>query len=364
METQLVEKVNWLRLSRSKNVGPKTFHSLLKIYGTATAAINKIEGIANFEHLKRKISLADISQVEGELNGVKKYKAELLLSCQASYPKALAKIAGHPPVLTMIGNKELIHHEQIIAIVGARNASSNGFKFAYNLAEALGKRGIIIASGLAKGIDLAAHKGSIKTGSIAFIACGIDQIYPKENASIYKELSDYGAIISELPIGAAPFAQYFPQRNRLISGISQATAVIEAAKGSGSLITAKYCIEQGKPVFAVPGSPFDKRSLGTNQLLKEGANLLESADDILKFFGYLTNESGGFVEQDAMHANEREFDEYRELLLKALSYSPTAIDDIVKFTNIPIEVLNLLLVELELAGKIERTFGNQFNLVH
>ena len=368
METNTLEKINWLRLCRSKNVGSRTFHSLIKIYGSASSVINKIEQIASLGHFKRHVTLASIPQVEQEIKKVMGYGAQFIYSNEATYSQPLLKIPDHPPVLTALGNKDLIRNEKIVAIVGARNASINGMKFASVLAQELGESGIAIASGLARGIDFSAHNNSIKTGSIAFIAGGIDQIYPKENTQIYHALSKQGVIISELPIGTAPKAQHFPQRNRLISGISNVVAVVEAAKNSGSLITARFAILQRKLVFAVPGSPFDARYVGANYLLKQGAKSLENSADILEYFGQ--NENAENVNkspaQKMYHSTsiaETELDSYRLVLLSSLNYNPTILDEIIHYTAIPLDRLNLLLVELELAGKIERTFGNHFNLV-
>ena len=368
METNPLEKVNWLRLCRSKNVSFRTFHALIKIYGSASAVINKIEQIASLGHLKRQVTLAATPQIEQEIEKVIKYGAQFIYSNEMTYPQPLLKIPDYPPILTILGNKDLIIKENIVAIVGARNASINGMKFASVLAQELGRSGNVIASGLARGIDFAAHQNSIKTGSIAFIAGGIDQIYPRENAQIYRALSEQGVIVSELPIGTAPRAQHFPQRNRLISGIANVVAVIEAAKKSGSLITARFATLQEKVVFAVPGSPFDTRYVGTNCLLKQGARFLESPTDILEHLGQNSNTENlkKSPTQELHHSislTETELDKYRTILLGALNYSPVVLDEIMHYTAIPIDMLNLLLVELELAGKIERSFGNHFNLV-
>ena len=319
-----------------------------------------------FADLQLAWLLATTAQAEHEIEKVIKYGAEFIFSNEQAYPQPLLNIPDHPPVLTTLGNKNFLTSDKIVAVVGARNASINGKKFASLLAQGLGKSGIIIASGLARGIDFAAHSASIKTGSIAIIAGGIDHVYPQENKEIYHELSKHGVIVAELPIGTAPRAQHFPQRNRLISGISKAVAIVEAANKSGSLITAKFAALQGKGIFAVPGFPFDARYAGTNYLIKQGARLLEHSNDILEYLGHITNiedlnDSSPQAKQNA--STETELDRYRLILLNSLNYNPVTLDEIIQFTAIPIDILNILLVELELGGRIERTFGNHFNLI-
>ena len=275
------EKLDWLRLSRSENIGPITFFQLIRRFGAAAAALDAVPDLARRGGRKRPIKLCDPATAEAEAAAIEKAGARLVAACEPEYPKALAAIADPPPALTVLGRPEMLaSQDPTVGIVGARNASGAGRRIAQGIATDLGARGIIVASGLARGIDTAAHNGALKTGTVAVVAGGVDVYYPPENEDLQNAIAAEGAVISEQPMGTEPQARHFPRRNRMISGLSLGVLIVEAASRSGSLITARTALEQGREVFAVPGSPLDPRAQGTNHLLRQGATLAERADDI------------------------------------------------------------------------------------
>jgi len=296
-----------------------------------------------------------------------KFGAEMIIAGSADYPKALAATEGAPPLITVKGNKVLLQ-QSCIGIVGARNASLAGMKIAGTIAENLGKANCVVVSGLARGIDTAAHKASIKTGTIAVIAGGIDSVYPPENKNLQQQIYEEGLVVAELPFGAAPKAEHFPQRNRIISGISQGVAVIEATLRSGSLITARLALEQGREVFAVPGSPLDPRAEGPNRLIKQGATLIESAEDILQNIQAPRTMPlfQGVLETPAPYVSEkvdaRMVDAIRMEIRTLLSSAPTAMDELLMQFSGDTKAFYLALLEMELNGQIERLAGNKMVL--
>jgi DNA processing protein len=358
------ERLNWLRLSRSQNVGSKTFINLIKIYGTATNALEMIKELAIRGGAKKEIIVPSLADIELEFERVTNYGASLILACDPEFPQLMLKIDDYPAAITVKGNQKLLNSESI-GIVGARNASTNGCSFAKKISSEFSSRGITVVSGLARGIDTYAHKGSDADKTIAVIAGGIDHIYPKENQALYEAISANGLVVAELPIGSAPIAKHFPQRNRIISGLSKAVVVVEAAENSGSLITANYAKLQNKKVFAVPGSPFDERCKGTNNLIKNGAGLLQSAQDVIDYLNRMPKEQSLFDIASNYNSplsqipTEDDLTEHRKDLLETLGFSPTSIDEIVATLGIPIPILTLLIIELELAGKVERLYGNK-----
>lgn len=360
------EQINQLRLARSENVGNKTFKTLLSFYKTATHAIENLTDLAYAGGLKRKIKIANKLAVLEELDKVERCGARIIVANDPLYPRSLQRIADAPPIITIKGNYKLLSHDSIVAIVGARNASTNGCSFAKKLAGDLGNSNVVITSGLARGIDTYAHQGALKTGTIAVIAGGIDYIYPKENAKLYASIAEKGVIVAELPIGSAPVAKHFPQRNRIISGLSDAIVVVEAAENSGSLITARYAKFQTRKIFAVPGSPLDARCLGTNDLIRQGASICTSSEDVMRYL--FNRREFNLAENDnyydaPLRISATEMSKYRKVLHENLSFSRVSLDDLSVHTKIPIGILNLLILELELAGKVERTFGNNVNYI-
>jgi len=363
------ETIDWLRLIRSENVGIKTFFDLLKFYGSAAAALEALPDLAA-RGGKKSIKILSKPDAEKEMAAAAKIGAVIVTMLAKDYPKPLKEIYDPPPVITVRGNPEILH-KNAIAVVGARNASLNGCHFAGKLAKDLGREGYAIISGLARGIDTAAHKASVETGTIAVIAGGIDNIYPKENEKLYYEIIEKGgAIISELPIGAMPRPENFPQRNRIISGIAEGVLIVEAALKSGSLITARLALEQGREVFAVPGHPGDPRCQGPNKLIKQGAALVESADDII---AGLKNGGGSqlftekpetpFISPPVAAVSEETLADARGKVIENLSHAPTPLDSVIRATGLPVNIVLTVVLELELAGKAERSGGNKICLV-
>ncbi len=359
------ERLNWLRLCRSQNVGSKTFISLIKIYGTATDALGHIQELAIRGGSVKEFIVPTEDTASAEFEKVEKYGAELVMACDPEYPQLLCEIEDYPAVITVKGNKELLN-SKAVGIVGARNASINGCNFAKKMASEFSANEITVVSGLAKGIDTFAHQGSDPKRTIAVIAGGVDHVYPKENQKLYDSIARDGLVVAELPIGTAPVAKHFPQRNRIISGLSRVIVVVEAAENSGSLITASYAKLQGRKVFAVPGSPLDERCIGTNNLIKKGAVLFQSSSDVIEYLDSMPKNLSLFSDVSSNYnsplpkvPDADDLKEYRDDLIEALGFSPTSIDEIVSTLGIPMPILTLLIVELELAGRVDRLFGNK-----
>jgi DNA processing protein len=362
------ERLDWIRLARSEGVGPITFFHLVRFYGSAARALAALPELARRSGRKAPIRLGSEKEAEREMAAVKRADATLLGWLEPAYPVPLAAIEDAPPLITVRGNVALLSKRNI-AIVGARNASANGRAFAEQIARDLGQADFVVASGLARGIDAAAHKGSLATGTVAVLAGGIDVCYPPEHRALYDAVAEQGAIVAELPPGTEPLARHFPRRNRVISGLSEGVVVVEAALRSGSLITARLAGEQGREVFAVPGSPLDPRCHGSNNLIRQGAALTESADDVLRGLGgrriapvAAAALATALAEPDLAPLPppaEADSDKARTLLIEHLSPSPTAVDELVRQTELPPALVASALLELELAGRIERHPGNR-----
>ncbi len=281
------ERLDWLQLIRSDNVGPVTFHALIAKFGKAKRALAALPELTRGNRGKKAVRLAKRDTAERELAALTKHGARAIAACEPDYPEALAALPDAPPVITVHGRAELLHGP-CIGMVGARNASANGRRFASQLAGELGSAGLTVVSGLARGIDTAAHEGSLASGTIACVAGGVDVVYPPENAALMARIAgEGGAVVAEQPFGLKPTARHFPYRNRVISGLSRAVVVVEAALQSGSLITARLAAEQGRDVLAVPGSPLDPRAAGSNGLIRDGAALVTCVADVLAALGPL-----------------------------------------------------------------------------
>jgi DNA processing protein len=359
------ERLDWLRLCRTETIGPVTFYALLRRFGSAKAALDAVPRLG-----RRDLTVYSRGAAEKEMTALARLGARLICWGEPGYPETLANIEDAPPVLTLLGRGELLT-APIVAIVGARNASANGRRLAHDLAAGLGEAGVVVASGMARGIDAAAHGGALATGSIAVVAGGVDVVYPPENRGLYDALARDGAIIAELPLGIEPQARHFPRRNRIISGLSLGIVVVEAAAKSGSLITARFALEQGREVFAVPGSPLDPRSRGANDLLRNGATLTETAADIVAQLGALLQ---GAPLPPRRVGPQRDLpltaplpgpapatidgDSGLDLILEKLSPTPVAVDELVRQCQLSAAAVATLLLELELAGRIERHPGN------
>ncbi len=363
----LKEKLAWLRLARTENVGPITFYRLVQAYGSPESALDRLPELSRRGGRKKPLTARHESEAEKEYEALKKIGGEIVIAGEEAYPLALASIDDAPPVISVLGNIDLAHRS-CIAMVGARNASLNGRKFAEKLARELGEQGQIIVSGLARGIDTSAHAGALKSGTIAVVAGGIDIVYPEENRKLYEQIKEGGCIIAESALGLPPVAQSFPRRNRIVSGLSKGVVVVEATMRSGSLITARLAGEQGREVYAVPGHPFDPRAQGSNHLIREGATLVRGADDIFEalrsFSGHEMREPkapeprfhGPFADDDQRPENST------ELVMQNLSFSPVQVDELIRTCLLSIPVLQTVLLEMELAGRIKRHPGNRVSL--
>lgn len=358
-----------LRLIRSDQIGPMTFFHLVKFCGSVTRALEMAPEMSRRGGRKKPITLISKAEAEREFTALKRYGGALVMYGEATYPRMLQMVPDAPPVLTVLGHAHLLQHARMLGVVGARNASANGCIFTKKLVADIGKAGGVIVSGLARGIDTAAHQASLVTGTIAVIAGGIDTIYPPENEALYHQIKETGLIVSESPFGSKPLARHFPARNRIIAGMAHGTLVVEASLKSGSLITADYAAEYNRDVFAVPGSPMDPRCTGTNKLLRDGAHMVESAADILAHLRDgdqvpLAEHDGPlFAASMQEHPDDTTLQRAQHDVLRALSHTPTALDDLLANTGLTPHILLAVVLELELAGRIVRMPGAQIALI-
>ena len=357
------ERHAWLRLARTENVGPVTFASLIARFGSAATALKELPRLAARGGSSKNFVLPPEDDVAREIQDLTRLGGRLIASCEPDFPPGLAAIEPPPPIIAVLGHAALLQRE-MVAMVGARNASALGRKFAFTLAQELAQADLAVASGLARGIDTAAHEGALKAGTVAVLAGGVDVVYPPENQKLYDAIRAEGAIISEMRLGEAPQARHFPRRNRLISGLARGLVVVEAAERSGSLITANYALEQGREIFAVPGSPLDPRAKGANRLIRDGATLIENAEDVLAVLRPIL--SRGFGEPDGAPltpapdtaALEQEADRVRRAIEEALGPAPAAVDELIRLTGASASAVLTVLLELELAGRCRRHPGN------
>jgi DNA processing protein len=368
------ERLDWLRLARTDAVGPVTFHALIDRYGSAAAAIEALPELSRRGGRRAGLKPPAVAEAKRELEALARIGGRIVAACEPDYPEALAAIEDAPPVLSLLGRGDLAARP-MVGIVGARNASLNGRRFARDMARQLGEAGFTVVSGFARGIDTAAHEGAFATGTLAVLAGGLDIVYPPENAGLYDRLGQSGLAVAECALGTQPTARHFPRRNRLISGLSLGVVVIEAALRSGSLITARMAAEQGRQVLAVPGSPLDPRAQGCNRLIRGGATLVESAEHVLEAlapqisapllrepspmtprpFSITVPGGGDGAEADRARAMAE--------VLERLSPTPTAVDELLRDCQLSPPVVLTVLLELELAGRIERQPGNRISLL-
>ncbi|MGV6812038.1 MAG: DNA-processing protein DprA [Brevirhabdus sp.] len=356
------EAVRWLQLIRSHRVGPSTFYRLLREHGSAGQALLALPEVARAAGVKG-YRACDPLTAEREYRAGRKLGARLLCYGGPGYPMALAEIDDAPPVMWSIGCIGLMERP-MIALVGARNASSLGTRISRKLAEDLGQSDQVIVSGLARGIDTAAHSAALSTGTVAVVAGGVDVTYPAENGALAAQIADTGVILSEQPLGLAPQARHFPPRNRIISGLARGVVVIEAAAKSGSLITARNALDQGREVMAVPGHPFDGRSGGCNMLIRDGAVLVRSGEDVLAHLGPAGSPERS-VSATIAPPQPPEPPWPRELeprILSLLGPNPLAEDQLIRDLQLPADAVAPTLVELELNGRIRRQPGGLLSL--
>lgn len=368
------DRISWLRLLRSRRVGPSTFYRLLAEHGDIRAALAALPEVA------RKAGAKDyepfsVGQADAEFSQARKAGARLICRGEADYPDLLAQIPDAPPALWAKGDIAVLSRPSI-SIVGARNASSLGMRMTKALSRDLGKAGFVVSSGLARGIDTVAHEAAVETGTVAVMAGGIDVIYPAENAELARKISQRGVLLSEQPMGLPPRARHFPSRNRIVSGLSHALVVVEAAAKSGSLITARAALDQGRDVLAVPGHPFDARASGCNMLIRDGAVLVRNGDDIVDALslgdtvrrdaGTLANEAAVMspptppdpeVKRAGDMRDPQETRQLHQVILDRLGPSPVAEDQLIRDIGTSAAKVTPTLTDLELDGKIERHPG-------
>lgn len=356
------EGIARLRLIRSPGIGPITYFQLLARFGDPQAALEAVPDLARRGGGKAP-TLASIAAIESELARAKALGARYVFHGMPDYPMLLAEIENAPPALIVRGETNLLTRPAI-AVVGARNASAAAVRFARELCHGLGEAGYLIVSGLARGIDTAAHQGSLASGTAAVIAGGIDVHYPPENAELQESIAMQGLLIAEQPPGIEPRARHFPYRNRIIAGLAQGTVVVEAAPKSGSLITARLAGEYGRDVMAVPGSPLDPRAQGCNLLIREGATLVQNVADIIEaigpYGGHVASGAGRYTPPPvALDADDRD----RGAIAALLGPTPVAIDEIIRQAARSPAIIHTVLLELELGGRLERHAGGRVSLI-
>lgn len=400
------QRLDWLQLSRSEGIGLRTFRTLIGRYGSAAAALEALPELGR--RLGRPIRVASRADAEREMAQASRLGVRFVVPAEPDYPPLLRAIDAAPPLLGLRGDATLFARP-MVSIVGSRNASAAGLKFTQRLARELGEAGFVVVSGLARGIDTSAHSASLATGTVAVLAGGHDRLYPAENAPLLEEIAARGIVVSEMPMGWEPRGRDFPRRNRIVSGLSLGVVVVEAARRSGSLITARFALEQGREVFAVPGSPLDLRAEGTNDLIRDGATLCTSAEDVVRGLAPLVSrppsappglmdavreraveeplwedldldalegntagsvqaEIAGTEDWQAVGICAASFDagemvtDDMSRIVGLLGAAPVSVDDLVRASGLPIQSIQLVLFELELAGKLVRHGGNAVSL--
>ena len=347
------ERRDWLRLTRTPTVGPVAFRDLLKRFKTAGNALDALPTLIR----KSTINIPTLDSIEAEMEQSEAMGVKIICADEPDYPTYLRAVNPCPPVISVLGRVELLH-QPCIAIVGSRNASAIGQRFARQIAGELGDAGYTIVSGLARGIDASAHAATIRTGTAGVLGGGVDHIYPKQNTELFEIMRERGALISESPLGYRATARDFPRRNRIISGLSLGVVVIEAAERSGTLITARYALEQNREVMAAPGSPLDPRTKGCNRLIRQGAALIETAEDVIAALEnaprpsvYETDETYASPDFDWEQA-QTQIERAKTTLLNLLSPSPTSRDEVIRVSQLSYPIASAALMELELTGEL------------
>ncbi|MEO1199602.1 MAG: DNA-processing protein DprA [Pseudomonadota bacterium] len=362
------QRLAWLRLIRSENVGPVTFRHLINRFGGAERALEALPDLSLRGGRSRPVRVCGVAEAAEELEISRKAGAACVAAGESGYPPRLKHIDDPPPLLHVLGFPDATARPGI-AIVGARNASSGGRQIARKLAADLGAEGYVIVSGLARGIDGAAHEGSLETGTLAVLPGGLLEIYPDIHRDLAARIAEHGAVLSETHPHYRPRGRDFPRRNRIVSGICLGVIIVEGARRSGSLITARLALEQGREVFAVPGSPLDPRSEGTNQLIRDGAVLTRNAGDVIEA---LTNlHEAGDRSASSIDIGEEDYgdtfthvsDDDRTLVLQALTSVPIEIDIVIQETGLAARIVAAAILELELAGRVHRSTGTRVSLI-
>jgi DNA processing protein len=358
------QRLDWLRLIRSEHVGPRTFRTLLNHFGGAAAALAALPDLARRGGARGATKVCTRADAERELTAAERLGVTYLALEEPDYPVRLQAIDDPPPLIAVRGNRAALALPAV-GIVGSRNASAAGAKFAQMLARDLADAGFAVVSGLARGIDAVAHRAALTTGTIAVLAGGHDRIYPPEHTELAHALFANGCAISEMPLGWEPRAHDFPRRNRLISGLALGVVVVEAAKRSGSLITARFALEQGREVFAVPGSPLDPRAEGTNSLLKQGATPVTEAADVISVLQPILGRPAAPVSQPlepSRLTDRADSEEAAARVMALLGPTPVTIDDLIQLSGVGAAVVRTVLLELEIAGRLQRERGGRVAL--
>ena len=353
------QRLDWLRLFRSDNVGPRTFQSLLNHYGSARAALAALPELARRGGAQRGPRICSPEDAEREMEAAHGLGVSFIALGEPDYPARLKEIDDAPPLLAVRGERRVLDRP-MIAIVGARNASAAGQKFAERLARDLGAADFVIVSGLARGIDASAHRASLATGTVAVLAGGHARIYPAEHVDLLDAILTDGAAVSEMPVTWEPRSRDFPRRNRLISGLALGVIVVEAALRSGSLITARLAAEQGREVFAAPGSPLDPRAEGSNGLLKQGATLVTEANDVIAVAQPILGRPlpmAEAAEPAAPPPAAEPDDAERSRIMALLGPTAVAIDDLIRMSGASPAIVRTTLLELDVAGRLDRRQG-------
>ena len=360
------QRLDWLRLIRSENVGPRTFRALVNHFGGAGAALEALPVLARRGGAERPGKIYPLEDAERELAEARRQNIALVALGEPDYPARLRMIDDPPPLIAVRGNMQTLT-VPMVAIVGSRNASAAGAKFSGQIAHELGDAGFVVVSGLARGIDAAAHRATLATGTIAVLAGGHQHIYPPEHADLLESIFENGAAITEMPYSWEPRGRDFPRRNRLISGLSLGVVIVEAARRSGSLITARMALEQGREVFAVPGSPLDPRAEGTNGLLKQGAALVTESADVISVLQPILGRPIDLPAKEPDHDGPQPRGEpapdERRRVTALLGPTPVEIDDLVRLSGATPAVVRTILLELEIAGRLERQGGGRVALI-
>ncbi len=363
------QRIDWLRLIRSPNVGPRTFRALVNHFGGARAALQALPSLARRGGASAAMQICSRADAEREIAAAEKLGVAFVALGEPTYPLRLQMIDDAPPLIAFRGQARALALP-MVAIVGSRNASGAGLKFTQRIARELGEAGFAIVSGLARGIDAAAHRASLASGTIAVLAGGHDRIYPAEHADLLDAILTAGAVLSEMPLGWEPRGRDFPRRNRLISGLSLGVVIVEAAKRSGSLITARFALEQGREVFAVPGSPLDPRAEGTNGLIKQGATPVTETADIVSVLQPIMEQKEIPAREPELQPSDAGADEdaepapdERARIVALLGPAPVQIDDLVRLSKSSPAVVRMVLLELEIAGRLERHGGGLVSLM-
>ena len=361
------QRLNWLRLIRTENVGPTSFRALINRFGSAEAALAALPELALAGGAARPSRIPSEMEVEAEMEAALRFGARFVAIGEPDYPPLLRAMELPPPLVAVKGDARLFA-PPAVAVVGARNASAAGTRMARLLAAGLGQAGYTIVSGLARGIDTAAHEASLATGTIAVLAGGLDRPYPPENVALAERIAAQGVLISEMPFGWEPRARDFPRRNRLIAGLGLGLVGVEAARRSGSLISARLAGEIGRLVFAVPGSPLDPRAAGTNGLIREGAALVTEARDVIEMLAPLAGGDArmpapGVEEETDFAAVPPPAEGERAIVLEALGPAPVQSDELLRHTGLHPAQLAIVLLELDLAGRLERHAGGAVSLI-